>query len=81
MGNSSLFLSNIQNDINYFIRNSKSVEEVYYSEKELKARRLYHLVVRVNKEEIGDMHSVGLFVNGFDDIKATVSNYSAFENA
>jgi hypothetical protein len=59
-------------------RNSNSLEEIYFSEKELKAKRWYHIAIRVNKEDVGDLHSVSLFVNGFDDLKATVIHYTPF---
>jgi len=62
-------------------RNSNNNEETYYSEKELKARRLYHVAIRSNHEEISNLHSISLMVNGYDDLKTTISHYKPFDMA
>lgn len=62
-------------------RNSKQAEEVYFSEKILKARTDYHVVIRSQQEDIGDLHKVSLFVNGFDDMQTSIRYYTPFENA
>ena len=61
-------------------RNVNNNEETYFSEKELKARKPYHIVIRSNAEEINNLHKVSLFINGYDDIKTTIGFYRPFDN-
>jgi hypothetical protein len=63
------------------VRNSKNAEETYFSEKELKARREYHIVIKSQWDEACDMHQVSLYVNGFDDLRTTIKFFTPFENS
>jgi hypothetical protein len=47
----------------------------------LKARTDYHIVIRSQQEEVGDLHKVALFVNGYDDMQTSIRYYTPFENA
>lgn len=62
-------------------RNSKDTEETYYSEKELKANREYHIAIKSQWDEVTGMHQVSLYVNGFDDLRTTIKFYTPFENS
>jgi hypothetical protein len=61
-------------------RNTNDNEETYFSEKELKARKAYHIVIRSIIEEITGLHKVSLFINGYDDIRTSIGFYRPFEN-
>lgn len=64
-----------------YYRNSKSVEETYISEKKLKSHSWYHIALRSRKESSNDMHTVAMFINGYDDLKASINHYTPFESA
>ncbi len=62
------------------LRNDKGTQLSYSSEKELKTRRYYNIVVSCGSEG-NNLHGVSIFVNGFMDIQGSVQFYSPFTNA
>jgi hypothetical protein len=47
---------------------SNGKQETYYSEKNLKPRTIYHMVVTCSKSEDSPVSRVSLYINGYIDL-------------
>ena len=62
-------------------RNIKGKEETYYSQKELKPRKLYHISIKSTYDPISNLHQVSLFINGFDDLMMNFNFFNPFDSS